>query len=359
MSSSLDGLAVNLTQVAARLRAAAAEDDGELRRRHGATLTKLRIMRDRSAAAMAPGDPCRAGLAKVDAALADLTAAFNALPRAPLAIEAAVRPRLRRRSQRAARLDADTAKLLKRAAIILGLSGAAALPMAAAAGSCTVGTTQVCTGDFTTGLDITGGALTALVQNLTANIMPASGTIGIKFDGAGSEGSHNGAGSNGEPGGPGPNLTLNTTDTAHTVITTGANALGIAVRSFGGGAGNGGGGVSCPICFPGGGDGGRGGAGGTVVLSNLMGVTTGGDYAAGVYALSRGGQGGAGGDSNGSTSAGTGGPGGDAGIVLVTNGGKISTSGFQAHGVYAASIGGNGGIDAMAVSPTRATASPS
>ena len=224
MSSSLDGLAGNLAQVASRLRDAAAQDDGSLRRRHGATLTKLRILRDRTAAGMAPHDPRSASLAKVDAALADLTAAFNALPRAPLAIASHARPVQRRNSQRAARLDADTAKLLKRAAIVLGLSSAAALPMAAAAGSCTVGTTQTCTGAFTTGLDITGGALTAFVQSLTANITPASGTPGIKLDGFGSEGSHDGAGDSGDAGGPGPNLTLSVNDTSHTVTTIGDNA---------------------------------------------------------------------------------------------------------------------------------------
>src|SRR6185503_8489440 len=117
---------------------------------------------------------------------------------------------------------------------------------------------------------------------------------------------------------------------------------GIALRSFGGGAGNGGGGVVCPIpCIPAG-DGGGGGRGGDVVLTTNIGVTTGGSYAAGVFALSHGGQGGSGGDSNGGPSAGNGGPGGDAGTVSLTNSGRITTTGLQAHGVYGASIGGNG-----------------
>ena len=80
MSSALDGPAGNIVQVAAWLRDAAAEDDGSLRRRHGTSLTKLLILRDRAAAEMTPRDPRRASLARVDAALADLTAAFNACP---------------------------------------------------------------------------------------------------------------------------------------------------------------------------------------------------------------------------------------------------------------------------------------
>ena len=149
---SLDRLAENLIQVAARLRDAAREDDGVLRRRHGTTLAQLRIMRDRAAAEIPPHDPRRAGLARVDAALAELAAAFEALPRAPLVILHPARPVQRRRSRKVARLDADTARLLKRATIVLGLSGATALPLAAAAaGSCTGTTTQVCTGDFSTG----------------------------------------------------------------------------------------------------------------------------------------------------------------------------------------------------------------
>jgi hypothetical protein len=347
MSSSLDRLADNLSQVAARLRDAAAGDDGSLRRRHGATLVQLRILRERAAAGLAPHDPRRAGLARVDAALAELTAAFDALPRAPLAIVSSVssaRPLQRRRDRRAARLDADTRKLLKRAAIVLGLSGAAALPLAAAAGSCTGNPQQVCSGDFATGLIIDPGlAISALVQNLTANIAPAVNTIGIQFDHHGSEGSHDGAGDDGDPGGPGANLTLTVSGAGRTITTSGDNALGVAVRSFGGGAGNGGGGVSCPICEPEGGDGGQGGQGGNVVLDSNIGVVTSGAYAAGVYALSHGGQGGSGGDSNGSAGAGTGGPGGDAGTVMLTNSGVVHTSGLQAHGVYGASIGGNGG----------------
>src|SRR3569833_3178784 len=83
---SLDRLAASLTQVAGRRRDAAAEDDGTLRRRHGATLAQLRILRERAALGIASHDPRRAGLTRVDAALAELTAAFDALPRAPLAI---------------------------------------------------------------------------------------------------------------------------------------------------------------------------------------------------------------------------------------------------------------------------------
>ena len=325
---SLDRLAASLTQVAGRLRDAAAEDDGTLRRRHGATLAQLRILRERAALGIASHDPRRAGLTRVDAALAELTAAFDALPRAPLAIHYPARSLQRRRSARASRLDADTARLLKRATIVLGLSGAAALPLAAAAaGSCTGATTQICSGDFATGLIINPAtALTAMVQSLTANIAPAAGVIGIQFDSHGTEGSHDGPLVNGDPGGSGGNLTLTVSDTTHTVVTTGDNALGVALRSFGGGAGNGGGGLPCPIPCLSAGSGGQGGRGGDVVLTNLISVQTGGSYAAGVLALCHGGLGGSGGDSNGGPHAGGGGPGGDAGTVTLTNSGKVTTS---------------------------------
>jgi hypothetical protein len=293
---------------------------------------------------MASGNAQLEQLNKVNAALEDLSATFAALPH-PKPSPDASRAVQRRRGQRAARLDVSTRRLFRRAALVLGIGGIGAgvgIPLALAAG-CTGTTSVVCSGAFLGGISLDTPTLTAIVQSLTADITPPAGTSGIVLQGAGTEGTHHGAGDDGDDGGPGPNLVLNTNDTNFRVITTAANAFGIAVRSSGGGAGNGGGGVSCPICAPGGGDGGRGGQGGNVMLSNLTGVSTSGDYAAGLYALSHGGLGGSGGDSNGSVSAGTGGPGGDAGSVSVTNAGAISTSGLQAHGLYGASIGGNGG----------------
>jgi hypothetical protein len=343
LSTQLTRLADSLILLSTRLRAEAASDDGSLQTKFGGAISELMLLREVVAARLAANDARIDQLRRVDAALSDLAVTFAALP-SPAPVPAPVsRPVQRRRALRASRLDASTKRLLRRAALVLGIGSGLGIPLMALADSCTGTTSVVCVGSFPSGINLGSPALTALVQSLTADIMPASGTAGILLAGAGSEGSHDGAGDNGDPGGVGPDLVLNSTDTSHRIITTGANAFGIAVRSSGGGAGNGGGGVSCPICLPGGGDGGRGGNGGSVWVSNLTAITTGGDYAAGIYALSHGGQGGAGGDSNGSASAGTGGPGGDADTVSLTNAGKITTSGLQAHGLYAASIGGNGG----------------
>ncbi|MDB5735473.1 MAG: Outer rane autotransporter barrel [Alphaproteobacteria bacterium] len=340
MSTQLTRLADSLILLSTRLRAEAASDDGSLQAKFGGAISELMLLREVVAARLAANDARTDQLRRVDAALSDLAVTFAALPPPAPAAAPVSRPVQRRRELRASRLDASTRRLLRRAALVLGIGSGLGIPLMALADSCTGTTSVVCAGSFAGGISLGSPTLTALVQSLTANIAPASGTAGITLDGAGSEGSHDGAGANGDPGGVGPDLVLNSKDTGHQIITTGASAFGIAVRSSGGGAGNGGGGI---VAVEGGGDGGRGGDGGSVLIFNATGISTGGDYAAGIYALSHGGQGGAGGDSNGGPSAGTGGPGGDAGSVSLTNSGKIATSGLQAHGLYAASIGGNGG----------------
>ena len=165
--------------------------------------------------------------------------------------------------------------------------------------------------------------------------------------------------------------------------TTEQQSFGIAALSVGGGGGLGGNattqtyaygaavatvGVSVAL----GGSGGEGGAGGAVTVTNDGGVTTGGFAADAVYAASTGGGGGNGGIGRSSFSqnlplsgiagdiplasgskgvtvnvdtavGGGGGSGNVGGGVSVTNSGTLTTSGIDAAGVLAQSIGGGGG----------------
>ncbi|MGC8495040.1 MAG: autotransporter domain-containing protein, partial [Syntrophobacteraceae bacterium] len=167
------------------------------------------------------------------------------------------------------------------------------------------------------------------------------------------------------------------------VTTSGIGAYGIFAQSVGGGGGSGSDGSnglaipsedltnwkswvlpSLDLAFSVGGSAGSSGAGSSVTVTNTGAITTTGDGADGVYAQSLGGGGGVaaydqsqmftdkesngGGTDNGlqfGTIAigGSGGAAGNGGAVQVTNGGDIATSGQQAYGIYAQSIGGGGG----------------
>lgn len=142
-----------------------------------------------------------------------------------------------------------------------------------------------------------------------------------------------------------------------TIITSGDAAFGILAQSIGGG-----GGISNAAGNPGGvkyaislgGKGGSAGDGGTVsvVLDNASSIRTYGDHSTAVFAQSIGGGGGYGGASvlQGWTVpvfGGAGGSSGDGGRIDVrTEGGStsISTKGIKAHGVFAQSLGGGGGM---------------
>ncbi|HEY9214971.1 MAG TPA: autotransporter domain-containing protein, partial [Ancylobacter sp.] len=166
-----------------------------------------------------------------------------------------------------------------------------------------------------------------------------------------------------------------------TIITEGDNAAGILAQSIGGGGGNGGagnGGVSSPnlggttgtaidVSFGLGGSGGVGGAGGTVLVNNTAGslIQTVGSGSQGILAQSIGGGGGnaGGGVAAGSgdtvnmnvSVGGSGGSGTFAQTVTVLNSGTIATgqlveqnggaytTGGDAVGILAQSIGGGGG----------------
>ena len=146
------------------------------------------------------------------------------------------------------------------------------------------------------------------------------------------------------------------------IDTTGNLGIGILAQSVGGGGGNGGyatgvsifPAISCSVAL--GGDAGGGGDGGQADIdlgSNSV-IQTSGDNAFGIFAESLGGGGGSGGASLAGTAStgvsvsvalgGNGGDGGSgSGVNVTTAGGKIETTGTNSHGILALSVGGGGG----------------
>jgi uncharacterized protein with beta-barrel porin domain len=157
------------------------------------------------------------------------------------------------------------------------------------------------------------------------------------------------------------------------VYTTGDNAMGVFAQSVGGGGGSGGvvnygllrdsGSVINKL----GGNGGTSGNGDTVTVVNRSTVVTAGDNSVAILAQSVGGGGGVSGVKNranegtplvtqfslgaGNTTAnGSSGANGNGAEVNVTNTGAIRTSGSNAIGVFAQSIGGGGGLSLTTIS---------
>jgi hypothetical protein len=157
-------------------------------------------------------------------------------------------------------------------------------------------------------------------------------------------------GQNGVAGNGGP---VQVTTNGLGLTTIGRDAHGIVAQSIGGGGGFV---VGGQLKLPPGGTGGHGGAngnGGTVTVNIQVnqGVATQGDGAIGVIAQSIGGGGGLAGDLSAvqfyqtGTSKAVKANTGDGGAVAVTlSGGVVETSGANAHGVFAQSIGGGGGL---------------
>jgi len=149
------------------------------------------------------------------------------------------------------------------------------------------------------------------------------------------------SGTDGQPGADGDSVDV--TNTAGALIETqGEENHGIYAFSISGRGGDGGSGYGAPT----GGDGGASANGGPVTVTNYGDIVTVGDYARGIYGLSRSATGGAGGEQWGLIGAsGDGNSGGNGGTVTIINesSGTISTGGLQAHGIYAQSIGGAGG----------------
>ncbi len=142
-------------------------------------------------------------------------------------------------------------------------------------------------------------------------------------------------------------------DSGTAVSTSGAPAAdgtgaahGIVASSIGGPGAAGG---ALYVLEGGGGSNGGPGGGGydvTVTIAAGAGVTTAGANAIGVYATSLGGEGGAAGPVyNGgiASASGNGGASGNSGAVAVTNGGLITTTGSLAHGIFAQSMTGQSG----------------
>lgn len=157
------------------------------------------------------------------------------------------------------------------------------------------------------------------------------------------------------------------------IVTAGADSYGILAQSLGGAGGAGGTSVGASLSASGtssaaigvslGGEGGLGGTAGTVDVENTNTIITAGARASGIAAQSIGGNGGAGGiavagtlnASRGTGAAisvglgGGGGTGASADAVTVTNSGDIATSGVDAFGIVAQSIGGDGGAGGLSV----------
>ncbi|WP_132031555.1 autotransporter outer membrane beta-barrel domain-containing protein [Aquabacter spiritensis] len=177
------------------------------------------------------------------------------------------------------------------------------------------------------------------------------------------------SGGAGGTGGFGRHVTVANTGS---IATEGAGAYGILAQSVGGGGGRGGSVNSGSIFFSLalGGSGGTGGDGGIVTVTNrtastssgqaapIASIATAGESATAIFAQSVGGAGGAGGTANtvaggfGGAIAiaigGSGGAGGTGGEVTVTNDALLTTSGANALGIRAQSVGGGGGMGGSA-----------
>ena len=142
------------------------------------------------------------------------------------------------------------------------------------------------------------------------------------------------------------------------IITTGDSGTAIFAQSVGGGGGAGGDGSGDDLTdLTVGGDGSGGGDGGEIYVEHTGTIETSGAGAMGIFAQSVGGGGGAGGDVElvfsesftsdsfgiGVVAASNSGSGGDGGEIIIDVGGTITTTGDQAHGIWAQSIGGSGG----------------
>jgi hypothetical protein len=187
-------------------------------------------------------------------------------------------------------------------------------------------------------------------------------------------------GGTGGTGGTGEAVTVSNRGS---ILTTGEGSIGISAQSVGGGGGNGGSVLSLELESAAEGSstqsaglniGGSGGSGGTAADVSVTNekdkndvggqIFTTGDNSHGIFAQSVGGGGGTGGSviavsvtsgdkynfSANLSIGGDGGTGNSAGDVTVTNGGIIRTTGDNAHGIFAQSIGGGGGDGGFVIS---------
>src|SRR3569832_261050 len=312
MSTRLVRLADCLSLLCKRIRAEAADDDGALHRKFGASFEEIRALR-----VLVAGKPANDDLRRLQAVLEELEQLIAGLPRPSAALS---RPAARHNQARAERLGQSTRKLLHRIAASLAVTASvvAAVPTFANTACTDVTTTRTCTGDQSTGIliDPISNITNLVIKSLTKAITPASGVFGVNMQFTGAGGSHNGAFSDGTPGNPGRPFSVNAQDATFGISTTGAFAHGIAVLSTGGEGGNGGNAVVAGN----GGNAGNGGAGGAVTISNQMAIATSGVGVFGFFVFCQGGHGGCGGDSKGlGGNGGSGGVGGKGGAEAITN----------------------------------------
>jgi uncharacterized protein YhjY with autotransporter beta-barrel domain len=187
-----------------------------------------------------------------------------------------------------------------------------------------------------------GGTVTVTANGSITTISNYSvGVVAWSQGGTGGQGGAGGFWRYGGPGGIGGNGGNVYVGGNGTITTYGDYASGILAVSAGGDGGAGG---TSDKVFTGGGNGGNGGQGGTVTVDGDWNITTTGNYAYGIWAKSVGGNAGTGG--SGGWIAGHPGNGGqatDGGTVMVDSGGTIETSGDNSYGIYAESVGGFGG----------------
>lgn len=187
------------------------------------------------------------------------------------------------------------------------------------------------------GLIATSGdnSIGILAQSIGAGGGSAGGSLGVIA--VGGSGSANGAGGN-------------ITFTNQGVVQTqGYQSYGIVAQSVGGGGGVGGG-TGLSVIAVGGSDG-AAGDGGQITLNQSGQVTTQGDQAHGVIGQSIGGGGGIGGDAIGALAiGGTDQASGKGGTVGINVSGAVTTMGDNAHGIAAVSTGGGGGVGGNATS---------
>ncbi len=183
------------------------------------------------------------------------------------------------------------------------------------------------------------------------------GTGGAGSTDSGSSTLNLGGGAGGKSGSSGAGGEVTVTDNAGSIQTQGDTAYGILAQSIGGGGGVAGSASSTASSgtFSGtvavGGAAGSSGSGGTVNVTNGASIATAGDLADAVLAQSIGGGGGTGGATSNDASSllltvglgGKGSGGGAGGAVTVTDTGAIVTTGNNADGIVAQSIGGGGG----------------
>jgi uncharacterized protein YhjY with autotransporter beta-barrel domain len=208
-------------------------------------------------------------------------------------------------------------------------------------------------GHYTTGGNGgSGGAGGGITVSLASTSIATSGTassgiVAVSEGSLGGEGGEADAGlgsgtsGNGGAGGSAGDVTI-TLDAASSISTTNTDSSGIVAQSLSGGGANSNwaGGLSTT-----GGNGGAGGNAGNVTVTNNGKIVTNGTTARGILAQSMPGAGGSGGSTGVGFygSGGTGASSGTAGAVTVQHNGSITTTGANAQGILAQSIGGAGG----------------